>query len=143
MKKKIKIVSESDKQTREIAEVLAKEILLSKINKVFLVGDLGSGKTTFTKGFLRGLGIKKNITSPTFVIAKNYILKNKKFKTATHIDCYRLSEKKSLEKAGVNFIDENIYLIEWPDAIKLATKNKIKICFKLGKNNNQRILEIS
>ena len=92
-----------------------------------LTGELGSGKTTFVQGFLRGLGVRKKITSPTFVITKSYKLKAKSYQTVYHIDCYRIKRPSELLKLGIKEIlndSRNIVLIEWAEKI-----------------NNQRIIE--
>ena len=73
----------SNEQAKRLAFLFAKEIIKSKFSKksaliIALSGNLGSGKTTFVQGFLRGAGIKKKITSPTFVLIKTYKLTNLK-----------------------------------------------------------------
>ncbi|NCO44845.1 tRNA (adenosine(37)-N6)-threonylcarbamoyltransferase complex ATPase subunit type 1 TsaE [Candidatus Wolfebacteria bacterium] len=143
-------------QTKKIAGLLAEEILADKSKRknslaLALSGDLGSGKTTFTQGFLRGLGIKNKITSPTFVIAKNYKLKtwNLKLKTqnykhAWHFDCYRIRKPAELFSLGFKDVladPRNIVLIEWPEVIKkVLPKNSIWINFKHGEKENKRTI---
>ena len=68
----MQFITKSDTQTKKLGEMLAKELRGGEI--ICLTGDLGAGKTTFTQGFLRGLGIKGAITSPTFNILKEYKL---------------------------------------------------------------------
>jgi len=96
MKKSIH--SDSVKITKGIAKELAKTILMTPKKKgafvVALKGELGAGKTSFVQGFAKGLGIKKNVLSPTFLIVKPYdLLKGRMF---YHIDCYRLKNAKEL-----------------------------------------------
>ncbi|TRZ64762.1 MAG: tRNA (adenosine(37)-N6)-threonylcarbamoyltransferase complex ATPase subunit type 1 TsaE [Spirochaetia bacterium] len=142
----------SSAQTKKIAGLLAKKILAEnkKIKNALvlaLVGDLGSGKTTFTQGFLRGLGIKNKITSPTFVIAKKYKIQNTKYKYAYHFDYYRI--KKPAEFFALGFKEiladpQNIVLIEWPEVIKkFLPKNSIWINFEHGEKESQRVLFIN
>ena len=88
-----------------------------------LVGDLGAGKTTFSRFFLRALGVTESVTSPTFVIMKNYPLTHPQFARAYHMDCYRL--KNNDELAPLGFVEiladkKNIVLIEWADRIRDA-----------------------
>jgi len=101
---------------------------------------LGSGKTTFVQGFLRGLGIKKKITSPTFVIAKNY-------KQAYHIDCYRIKKADELLKLGLREVLENpqnIVLIEWAEKIKkILPKNFVWLKFEHGPKENIRVIRLN
>lgn len=88
---------------------------------VALVGDLGAGKTTFTQGFLRALGVKRRIISPTFLIIRPYALRSTFYDHAFHIDCYRLNNSRELFSLGFKEIlknPEHIVLIEWPELIK-------------------------
>mgnify|MGYP001596023053 CR=1 FL=1 len=80
--------SKSVTDTEKFAQKLATKIS----DRVFaLVGDLGAGKTTFVQAFLRALGVRGNITSPTFLIIKNYELRIMNYGRAYHVDCYRLN----------------------------------------------------
>jgi len=76
--------TKSTKETRKIAAGLVKKLLKKRTKRknalIFaLTGDLGSGKTTFVQGFLRGLGVRKKITSPTFVLFKKYQIPSSAF----------------------------------------------------------------
>ena len=122
-------LSKSEKKTFQIAANIAKK---AKTGDIFaLVGDLGSGKTTFVKGFARSLGIKREITSPTFVIMKQYPIVNPKkdIESLIHIDCYRLESKQDFESAGLREIFDNknsVILIEWAEKIKKNLPKKAK-----------------
>ncbi len=163
MKMKMKIISKNKKQTQKIAGILAGEILKARLNKPFgkpsasafalaLSGDLGSGKTTFAQGFLRALGIKKKITSPTFVLMKNYKIRenscsnSRQFANCYHVDCYRIKKAADLTALGLKQIlknPENIVLIEWPERIRRALpKNTIQIKFEHGNRENERKISI-
>ena len=130
--------TKSAQETKKIAKLLAQEI--SRPVVLALTGDLGSGKTTFIQGFLKGLGVKKRITSPTFVIMRTYNL-------VYHIDCYRLSKAKELLKLGFKEILQSpkvIILIEWAEKIqKILPKNTIWLEFKHGKKPNERVIHFS
>jgi len=87
---------------------------------VVLSGDLGAGKTTFTQGIARGLGIEENVTSPTFVLEKIYELEHQKWLHLIHIDAYRLKDARELEVLGWNeivFDPSNLIVVEWPEHI--------------------------
>jgi tRNA threonylcarbamoyladenosine biosynthesis protein TsaE len=89
---------------------------------VTLSGELGAGKTTFTKAVARALGIIKVVTSPTFVLEKIYLLSGEtpKFKRLVHIDAYRLESGKDLAPLGFDELmhDEgNLILLEWPEKV--------------------------
>ena len=109
----------SDKETFDIAFRIAnnlKERAGSAV--VCLDGDLGVGKTVFAKGFGAGLGIKREIVSPTFNIVKSY----EGDKRLHHFDVYRISDISELDEIGFDeFIyDDAIVLIEWSKLIKEA-----------------------
>jgi len=103
-------------EVRELAQKLAKSSRGRK-RVIGLTGDLGSGKTTFTKSFARALGIK-NIKSPTFIIAAAH---NAKSGLLHHIDLYRLQTVKDLDHLGLDEIlnaPKNVVIIEWADKFK-------------------------
>lgn len=111
-----------------------------------LSGDLGSGKTTFTQYFLRALGVKGKITSPTFVLVKRYALYTKRYSIAYHIDCYRvknLKDFKVFDLKEIFNVSQNIVLIEWPERIKKALpKSAIWLNFEHGEKPNERVIKI-
>ena len=86
---------------------------------ILLRGDLGSGKTTFCKGFASGLGFKDEILSPTYSILNEYEISGKNL---YHFDLYRLkSINEFMEIGGLEYLDSqtSISLIEWPELIKI------------------------
>jgi tRNA threonylcarbamoyladenosine biosynthesis protein TsaE len=106
-----------------------------------LNGELGAGKTTFTKVLAKELGIMEHITSPTFVIQKSYsVPQNIKgsnpsmFKTLVHIDAYRLEngdDAKALDLQNTVLNPANLVVIEWAKNIKSALpESTINIDFK-------------
>jgi tRNA threonylcarbamoyladenosine biosynthesis protein TsaE len=103
------------KQTQKLGELLAKEINLSagRGKIICLSGDLGTGKTTFTQGLLKGLKVKGPYTSPTFVIMKKYS------QNIFHIDAYRVGtdDIKSLGWEEIANNPRNIVIIEWAEKI--------------------------
>ena len=108
-----------------------------------LIGDLGAGKTAFTKGLASGLGIKNTITSPTFVLMKNYKVSNDKIKHLAHIDAYRLTDGGQLLGIGVEDYfsqPECVTVIEWADRVKdIWPKKNTKIEFKILKGDKREI----
>ena len=147
----LQYLTQNSQETKKLAKILALEVVKTKKNKgalIFgLVGDLGSGKTTFIQGFMRGLGIKKRITSPSFLIMRSYKLQATSYKKIYHIDCYRLKKPKELLVLGLREIfsdPENVILIEWADKIKkILPKEVIYLKFKHNKLPNQRLIKLS
>jgi len=132
-----RFLTKNPKETSKLAKILAREIIKSK--KVYpersrgalifgLVGELGAGKTTFIQAFAKGLGIKGRLTSPSFVLMKNY-------KNFYHVDCYRVKGPKDILALDFKEIisnPENIIMIEWAEKIKkILPKNKIWIKFEI------------
>lgn len=111
-----------------------------------LTGDLGSGKTTFVQGFLRGLGVRGRITSPTFVLVKRYAIRHMPYARVYHIDAYRIRKPSELLTLGVKKIlsdQRNIVLIEWVERIKkLLPKRMIWISFAHGRRASERTLTV-
>jgi tRNA threonylcarbamoyladenosine biosynthesis protein TsaE len=147
----LKIKTLSSQKTKNFAKLLAGEILarppkISSALVLALTGDLGSGKTTFIQGFCKGAGIKKRITSPSFVLTKSYKLKTKSYKKIYHIDCYRIQKPKEILRLGFKEIinnPQNIVLIEWANRIKkVLSRNIVWISFGYGKKINQRSINV-
>lgn len=129
-------------------ELLEKVSLFSKdvATIVFLLGDLGAGKTTLTQEIAKEFGIKEKVNSPTFVVMKIYEIKNKKykFKKLIHIDAYRLEEKDSLDFLRLTELlsdKENILLVEWPEKIKREIKKCDLVVSIKHKDQDSRILD--
>ena len=118
-------------------------IQFSKFTKngdiVTLNGDLGSGKTTFVKGVLMGLGYASKVTSPTYTLINEYKTKY----NIIHLDCYR--EKDINRWLNIGLIDyfnnQNILFIEWAENIKNILPNKTKDLFFEVLNSNQRLIK--
>lgn len=114
----LEVISDSPEMTMQIAEKYAQSIKTPVV--ISLVGDLGAGKTTFSKGFAKGLGIKEMITSPTFTIMNDY---SSGRLPLYHFDMYRLNGKdEALELGFEEYFDlrrlKGVCLVEWAENVK-------------------------
>src|SRR3989344_4758806 len=122
-------ITNSSEETQRLGKEFARSHLarlqgetltdLSRSALIALYGDLGSGKTTFVQGLAKGLGIKRRIISPTFIIVRSYRVRGKgegiRVKYFYHIDLYRIDDKVSIKNLGIEEIfknPENIVVIE-------------------------------
>ncbi|KKT56956.1 MAG: hypothetical protein UW81_C0012G0008 [Candidatus Giovannonibacteria bacterium GW2011_GWC2_44_9] len=143
---KIEIFTKSDKETKKLGKVLAREILKTKSKKravvISLGGELGSGKTTFTQGFAKGLGVRETPRSPTFVIMQIYRFRTRNL---VHVDAYRLNSRDFRMLNWDDFIKnpQNIILVEWGNKIKnILPKNSVRIIFKHIGRPRERLIKI-
>ena len=114
---------------------------LEKGDFIFLIGEIGVGKTTFTRHLINNLQKKKGlketeVLSPTFNLLYEYEIKDLKI---MHYDLYRIKKAEELDHLGI-FSDrlDTIKVIEWPDLIKIPLKNKLEIHLDYGQYENQR-----
>lgn len=122
-----KITTYSEDETMELAQNIESEKFPNMV--ICLIGDLGSGKTVFTKAFALALGINENITSPTFNIIKEY---DKGEMKLFHMDVYRLSDTKQDIGIEEYFTKRGVCIIEWADLIEdILPKNRLDIKIKM------------
>jgi len=106
-------VTKSPDDTRELAAAIASVVRTGDV--ILLAGDLGAGKTTFTQGFGRALGVTEPITSPTFTLMNHYPARDDL--TVLHADVYRLDHLQEIVDLGLTeLVDEQaVALVEWGD----------------------------
>ena len=133
------------KSNSELDTMLFAKEFASKLNKgdvIVLNGDLGSGKTKFTEGFLSYFGLENEISSPTFTIVNEY---KKDDLYIFHFDVYRLEDSSEFYAiGGEEYFEKGICIIEWGDLIKDALPKKyIQIDFSRDlTDENSRTLSI-
>ena len=122
-----KITTNSEQDTIVLAQNFESEKFENMI--ICLIGELGSGKTIFTKGFASGLGIEENITSPTFNIIKEYTSGEMNL---YHMDVYRL-EGDTSELGLEDYLNKDgVVIIEWADMIASELpEERLEIKFKI------------
>ena len=122
-----KVVTNSEEDTYVLAQNFEAEKFDNMI--ICLIGELGSGKTVFTKGFAGALGIEENITSPTFNIIKEY---KSGEKDLYHMDVYRLEGDTSELGLEEYLKKDGVVIIEWADMIASELpEERLEIRFKI------------
>ena len=118
---------------------------VSKKDCIFLIGEIGVGKTTFTRNFINYLqkreGVEETeVLSPTFNLLYEYDIKNLK---VMHYDLYRIKDKKELEQLGVFQQDQDsIKIIEWPELVEINLADRLELHLKYSNKENERELSI-
>ena len=134
--------SEIEEVAKEILLKIKKEKTVSSATVVALSGDLGAGKTTMTQALAKLLGLSDKISSPTFILMKNYELKNSAWEKLIHIDAYRIEKSRELLSLGwKNIISDphNVVLIEWPERVIDILPEHIKINFSHTSDEGREI----
>ncbi len=135
-----KVISRDEQDTIELAQNIESEKFPNMV--ICLMGDLGSGKTVFTKGFASSLEVEEPVTSPTFNIIKEYTSGQMDL---YHMDVYRLEGK--VEDLGIEdyFNKGGVTIIEWADMIEdYLPEERLDIKFKLSdEDEDTRIITIT
>lgn len=139
------IITKSFKETQKLGEDFSTRLKAGDV--IALYGNLGSGKTTFMQGLAKGLGIKRNIISPTFIILRTYetIIKNNISSNnyLYHLDLYRIENESEVNGLGLFDIinrKDGITAIEWPDKVEnVLPDNRINIYFEYIGDNIREI----
>ena len=112
---------------------------------IFLIGEIGVGKTTLTRHLINNIqsqkGLKETeVLSPTFNLLYEYEIKDLKI---MHYDLYRIKKAEELEHLGIFSENEKtIKIVEWPDLIKTPLSNKLEVHLEYGKNDSERKMNI-
>ena len=141
---------ESGIYTEEDTKKFSKEVIEYLKNKkkkdssliLNLIGDLGAGKTTFTKYLALNLGVEDEIVSPTFVLRKDYDTRDEVFKKLIHIDIYRIESDSELETIGFSDVEKNkdsLIVIEWGNNM-VEKPNSINMTIDI--DGDKRIMRI-
>ncbi len=118
---------------------------ISEKDCIFLIGEIGVGKTTFTRNFINYLqkreGVKETeVLSPTFNLLYEYDIKNLK---VMHYDFYRIKNSKDLDQLGIFKEDLNsIKIIEWPELIKTNPVNRLELHLSYSSKEHERELSL-
>ncbi|MEO7804387.1 MAG: tRNA (adenosine(37)-N6)-threonylcarbamoyltransferase complex ATPase subunit type 1 TsaE [Actinomycetota bacterium] len=135
------IEARSADETRRLAVALSPVLVPGDL--IVLAGDLGSGKTTFVQGIAAGLGITEQVTSPTFILMKEYSGGRYPF---MHLDIYRLGRYQELIDLGYDeFLDPSYVLaVEWGDMIEpMLPQEHLRVSFAYSDNDDDSTRRIS
>lgn len=110
----LKYITESAEETSRIGEKLGR--LVNEGNIICLSGDLGAGKTAFTKGIAKGMGVEDYVTSPTYTIINEYEGRLPLY----HFDVYRLNDVEEMYELGYEeyFFGDGVVVVEWADIVR-------------------------
>ena len=133
------VVSHSVEETEAFAADFVKSLKAPQV--LCLYGDLGAGKTAFTRGLAQGLHSPDRVASPTFTIMHEY----EGDVPIYHFDLYRIGSEEELFDIGFEeFLTKGIAVIEWPNGYEdLLPENYISVTLTYGGEENQRIIEVS
>ena len=135
----MEFITHSPEETEKIGEALAKSLQPGTI--LAYRGDLGAGKTAFTRGLARGLGCKETVTSPTYTIVNEYLGGRLPL---FHFDMYRLASSDDLWDIGwEDYLDrEGVCAVEWSENVQVAMENAVTVTIeKLGENTRRITIE--
>ena len=136
----MEFVTNSPEETEELGERLGRA--LSPGDVVAFTGDLGAGKTAFTRGLARGLGITERITSPTFTIVNEYLGGRLPL---FHFDMYRLGSSEELYEIGWEdyLARGGVCAVEWSEIVADALEEPcIRVDIRQGETENQRKITV-
>lgn len=135
----MEFITHSPEETEKIGEALAKSLQPGTI--LAYLGDLGAGKTAFTRGLARGLGCKETVTSPTYTIVNEYLGGRLPL---FHFDMYRLASSDDLWDIGwEDYLDrEGVCAVEWSENVQDAMEDAVTVTIeKLGENTRRITIE--
>ena len=135
----MEFITHSPEETEKIGEALAKSLQPGTV--LAYRGDLGAGKTAFTRGLARGLGCKETVTSPTYTIVNEYLGGRLPL---FHFDMYRLASSDDLWDIGwEDYLDrEGVCAVEWSENVQDAMENAVTVTIeKLGENTRRITIE--
>lgn len=130
----------NENETKAFAKEFARSLKIGDV--LCLYGELGAGKTTFTRFLVEALGFGDRVMSPTFTIVRSYSKNNTGSFKINHIDLYRLESSKSIKEIGIDELYETgaVTIIEWPEKLQgdLPTK-RYDIFFSITGENSRTI----
>ena len=133
-------LSNSEAETEALGETLARRLKAGDV--IAFSGDLGAGKTAFTRGLARGLGVTERVTSPTFTIVNEYLGGRLPL---FHFDLYRLGSAEELFDIGwEDYLDRGgVCAVEWSENGEGVLEEPIRVDIRRGAADDQRVITIT
>lgn len=134
----MKLSTASPSETQAVAAALASVVRAGDV--ILLSGDLGAGKTTFTQGFARALGVTEPVTSPTFTLLNEYRGRLR----VLHADVYRLESLQEVIDLGIGELveEDSVALVEWGEAAAPALPGHLTIRLEHGEGDDDRTITL-
>ena len=135
----LKVITDSVSETEAFAEKIGQQVKAGTVIAYF--GGLGMGKTAFTRGLARGMGIKEDVSSPTFAIVNDYGGNP----PLVHFDMYKVESWDDLYSSGFfDYLDMGAVLaVEWSENIENALpENTVRVTIEKGEDENSRIITV-
>jgi len=126
------LICKNEQETRQFAEEIGSRLIPGSV--VALEGDLGAGKTTFTKGIAKSLGVTRTVNSPTFTIMKQY----KGNMPLYHMDVYRIENEDEEFGFEEYFEGDGVTIIEWAHLIKAQLPDELLTLYLFHEGDEQR-----
>ena len=132
-------ITHSEQETEKLGEALAKKLRPRTV--IAFTGDLGAGKTAFTRGLARGFGVTDRVTSPTFTIVNEY---QGGRCPLFHFDLYRLADEDELFDIGwEDYLDRGgVCAVEWSEKVSGALRGALSVDIRRGAGDNDRIITV-
>lgn len=139
----IEFVAHTEDDLDQAVELLLR--LADGKKKIILTGDLGAGKTAFTKAFCRRLNVNETVTSPSFALVNEYSYRDEsdRERLVHHLDLYRLKNIEEAYEIGIEeyLYDDDYCLIEWPDMIEdLLPEDVVQVKITMLPDASRKIL---
>lgn len=136
-----KTIIKNDQAMQDFGSKFAEGLIPSDV--VILIGDLGSGKTTFAKGLARALGVDSRVISPTYVIVRIYKTKNTTIQRLYHLDLYRLAGEDEVKGIDLkDFLNDKngLVVVEWPEISRTLIEGKVwKVKIKILEDDAREV----
>ena len=134
----LSITSNSAEETRRVGEIIGSVANASDL--ILLIGQLGSGKTIFTRGIGDGLGVEGRVASPTFVIVRWHRGRIPLY----HVDLYRIETSRDVDELGLEeYFNDGVCVVEWADrSLEIFPIERLTVQLYYGDNPEQRVMHV-